>query len=320
MKLQSYIILVLLICCVPLSRVTAQEEIERRVQVVRAYSPEVKDAYKISELPEITDTTQTEPDFNYYLLPRRVETDFEVDPIPSAKMVSEPITELYGNYVKLGMGSKLAPLAEFSITNKRSEQRSLGAFLRHHSSPGKVSMPGDERVFAGYALNEAELFGKQFFENSVLELDIGAKRNTRYFYGYNTQIDTTLLKDDVRQNFTDFNFNIGYNSAYNDSSHLNYDVQVKGNLLKDNFNTTESRLRFTGNFDKFFENFHIGVDAGYTHINHQAQQDTFNNNLVKVSPWIARYGKDWRIQGGLNFFTDIVDGNGKLRIYPTARM
>ena len=320
MKIPSYFILVLLICFIPLTQLFAQEEIDKRVQVVRAYRPEVKEAYKINELPEITDTTQTEAEFDYYLLPKRVETKFDVDPIPAATMVSEPITELYGSYVKLGLGSKMAPVAEFSITNKRSKKRSYGALLRHHSSPGKVSMPDEERVFAGYSVNKAELFGKQFFERSVLELDLGVNSNTRYFYGYNTQIDTTLLKDNIKQNFTNLGFSIGYNSTYTDSSHINYDLQVEGNHLNDNFNTTENRLHFTGDFDKFVGDFHVGLDAGYTHINHQSQQDTLDNNLIKFSPWIARYGNGWRIQGGINFFTDIVDGNGKPRLYPTARM
>ncbi|MGM0530566.1 MAG: hypothetical protein ACQER7_04380 [Bacteroidota bacterium] len=320
MRIPSYFILVILICFLSFTRLSAQEQLEKRVQVVRSYRPEVKEAYKISELPEITDTVQTKVEFDYYLLPKRVETKFDIEPIPSATMVSEPITELYGNYVKLGIGSKLAPVAEFSITNKRSKERAFGAFLRHRSSPGRVSIPDGERVFAGYSKNKAELFGKQFFDHSVLELDLGVNHNTRYFYGYNTNIDTTLSKDNIRQNFTNLSFSIGYNSTYIDSSHLNYDLQVEGNYLKDNFNTTENRIKVTGDFDKFFDNFHVGVDAGYTHIKHLSPQDTLNNNLVKFSPWLARYGDGWRIQGGINFFSDIVDGNGKARIYPTTRM
>ncbi|MBS3770440.1 MAG: hypothetical protein V5A47_08275 [Bacteroidales bacterium] len=320
MRITSNFILVILICLIPLIRLSAQEQIDKRVQVVRSYRPEVKEAYKISELPEITDTTQTETEFDYYLLPKRVETQFDLDPIPSATMVSEPIKELYGSYVKIGLGSKLAPLAEFSITNKRSKNRAFGAFLRHRSSPGKVAMPDGERVFAGYSTNKAELFGKQFFENSVLELNLGGKHNTRYFYGYNTNIDTTLLKDNIRQNFTNVGFSLGYNSTYIDSSHLNYDLQLEGNHLNDNFNTTENRIKVTGDFDKFYDNFHVGMDAGYTYIEHQSMQDTVNNNLVKVSPWVARYGDGWRIQGGISFFSDIVEDEGKARIYPAAQL
>lgn len=320
MRIPSYIILVLFMCLVPFYKLTAQEQIDKQVQVVRAYRPEVKEAYKINELPEITDTTQADVEFDYYMLPKRVETEFEVEPIPAATMVSEPITELYGNYVNLGLGSKMAPFAEFSITNKRSKNSSFGAYLRHHSSPGKVSMPDDSRVFAGYSLNKVELFGKQFFEHSVLEADLLLNNDTRYFYGYNTQLDTSLLKDDIRQTLTNLGFSVGYNSTHLDSSHLNYDLQIEGNRLNDNFNIKENWLKFTGKFDKFYESYHFGLDAGYTHVNHQRQQDTLSHNLVKFSPWIAKYGDGWRIQGGVNFFTDIVDGKGKPRIYPSLNM
>ncbi|MCF8335152.1 MAG: hypothetical protein K9H65_00990 [Bacteroidales bacterium] len=319
MKSLSYIILVLLICVIPFTHLSAQEQIDKQVQVVRSYRPEVKKAYKISELPEITDTMQTEAEFDYYILPKRVETKFEVDSIPAATMVSEPITELYGSYVKVAMGSKLAPVAEFSITNKRSKERSFGAFLRHRSSAGKVPQ-GGERVFAGYSTNEVELFGKQFFENSALDVDLGFNREIRYFYGSSNK-PVNIKKDSMpKQNFTNMRLNIGYNSTYVDSSHLNYDLQIKGNHLNDNFNTTENRIQFTGDLDKYINKYHVGVNTGYTYLKHQSKYDTLNNNLLKFSPWIARYGDGWRIQGGVNFFVDIVDGDAKTRIYPTARM
>jgi hypothetical protein len=298
----------------------AQEKIDKRVQVVRAYKPEVKDAYKISELPEITDTVQTQAEFDYYILPKRIDTDFEVEPIPAATMVSEPITELYGSYLKLGLGSKLAPMAEFYITNKRSKERTFGAMLSHNSSPGKVSMPEGDRVFAGYARNEAQLFGKQFFENSMLDANIKVKSNTRYFYGYNTNIDTTLLKDDIKQNYTNLGFSVGFNSTYIDSSHLNYDLQVEGNHLNDNFNTKENQIHATADFDKYYDEYHAGINSGYTFVQHQSSRDSLKSNLIKIEPWIAKYGNGWRLQGGVNFFTDIKNGNTKARIYPAAHM
>ena len=62
----------------------AQEKIDKKVQVEKAYQPRVKDAYKITQLPEISDTTRINPDFDYYILPRRIEPQVQIDSIPAA--------------------------------------------------------------------------------------------------------------------------------------------------------------------------------------------------------------------------------------------
>lgn len=324
MRIQKYCIWMLATCLTPISCLLAQEEtekIDKSVQVVRTYKPKVKDAYKIDELPEITDTTQSQPDFNYYILPKRVQTTFEVEPIPAATMVSEPITELYGNYINLAMGNKFAPLAEISLTNKRAKKRAYGVFLRHHSSAGKVPLGNNIKQKTGYALNQVTLFGKQIFSNADLNAQFDLNSNTRYFYGYNTNIqDTNLRKDDIRQNLTSVGFELGYKSTYLDSAHLNYDLQINGHHLNDKFNTQENLLTFSADFDRFFDNYHAGIQTGYSYLQHESEVDSLNNNLLEISPWIAKYGDDWRIQGGVRFFADKVDGNTRAQMYPSVHM
>jgi len=298
----------------------AQEKIEKRVQVVKAYQPKVKDAYKISELPDITDTTQARVNFDYYLLPGRMETEVEVEPIPAATMVGEPLTELYKGYLKLGMGHKIAPLFEFSYTTKRSKEQALGVFLRHRSSAGKVALADNNRVFAGYARNQARLFGKKFFDHAVLDGDLTVKSNTRYFYGYDTRVDTSFDKQNIKQNFFRFEAGTGIKSTHIDSTHLNYSFGLDYQHLRDQFESMENRVQFTGGLNKYFDQNHAGVDLGVTYLNRRFPRDSSVNTLVKVKPWIARFGNGWRVQGGINFFTDVVDGNPSPRFYPVASL
>lgn len=297
-----------------------KEEIDKRVQVVKAYKPQIGEAYKISELPEITDTTQTDVRFDYYLLPKRIDTDFDISPIPAATMVGEPLTELYGNYVKVGLGTKFSPEVELAFTNKRSKKHAFGAFFNHHSSAGKVSLPGADRTFAGYSDNHLKLFGKQFFEHSVLEADAGLKSNTRYFYGYNTTQDTTLDKSDIKQNFLRIDLSAGYKSTFVDSTHLNYDITFDYNYVEDNFKTGEHQVELYGKLNKFHENNIVGLNTGFTALNQNSRFDTVSNTLYKFNPWVGKFGKEWRVQGGVNFIAEVTDGNTKARFYPVARM
>jgi hypothetical protein len=308
----------LLICSLNLS--AQEEEIEKKVQVVKAYKPQIGNAYKISELPEITDTTQTDVRFDYYLLPKRIETEFDVNPIPAATMVGEPLTELYGNYLKIGMGTKLSPQIEAYLMNKRSHKHTYGAYFQHNSSAGKVAMANDERNFAGYSDNHLKVFGKKFFEHSVLSADASLKSNTRYFYGYNTQIDTSFEKSDIKQNFLRLGFSADYKSTYVDSSHLNYDIDFDYSFIEDNYDTRENRFKLSGELDKYYENNIIGLNTGFTYLDQSSPLDTVSNSIYRFNPWIGKFGKEWRIQGGVNFIAEVADGNTTARFYPVARM
>ncbi|MFP4046566.1 MAG: hypothetical protein ACLFT4_02260, partial [Bacteroidales bacterium] len=89
--------------------IQGQEDITKQVQVIKAYKPKMERVNKISELPNITDTTVTDISFNYDLLPKRAKTEPELAPIPAASMVGEPLSQFYSRYIKVGMGSKLSP-------------------------------------------------------------------------------------------------------------------------------------------------------------------------------------------------------------------
>jgi hypothetical protein len=297
-----------------------EEDIDKQVQVVKAYKPVVKDAYKISELPGIKDTSTVTEEFNYYLIPKLVETEFKVKPIPAATMVGEPLRELYGSYVKVGMGSKLSPLIDLYISNKRSKEYAIGAGFSHASSGGQIPLKNGEKVKSSFADNDLHLFGRKFFDNSVLGGNIDLNSRTRHFYGYNYKVDTLFEKKDIKQNFLNINMMVNYKTTYVDSAHLNYDLKFAYDHLEDNFQSKEDHVALSGKFNKFFNTNIVGLDFKAHYLKHDATVTNVDNSYFMFKPWIAKFGDEWRIQGGINFTFDAVDGNTKGRIYPVAEM
>ncbi|MFO8234822.1 MAG: hypothetical protein R6U04_05405 [Bacteroidales bacterium] len=319
MKIRNVIILVVVLIF-SIHFLYGQEDISKQVQVVKAYKPKVERVNKISELPEITDTTVTEISFDYDLLPKRAKTEFELAPVPAASMVGEPLTQLYPNYVKVGMGSKFSPVVEFHIGTKRSEDRMLGAYFKHNSSDGNVLLPQGNETFAGYSDNQIKLFGKRFFNNSVLEGDLGLKNNTRYFYGYDVSADTALNKSDIKQNYLRLNADIGFNSTYTDSAHLNYDFNFTYDHVDDKFDTNEDIVGINVDLDKFIDNNIVALSTGFDYLMYESPLDTGTNTLFHFKPTIAKFDDNWKLKGGINFVADAVNENTKLRLYPVAEM
>lgn len=299
----------------------SQERIKKEVRVVQPYDPKLSDAFKINLLPSIEDTVQLSPDFVYETAPRPYSSEYSVKPIKAARLLADPLTRLYGSYLKLGIGNYLTPLAELSINKKRSKDYSLGVYARHISSNGKVKLKNDEKVFAGYGNNELDLYGKRIYDNSVFSISTGINDQSIYYYGYDPAIgDTILEKENIKQNFLNLNVQLGYHSSYVDSGHLNYNIQVKYNYFADKFSYTENNVLAYGEFSVFRENTLLGIDLSYNYINETGIVAARKNDIIQVSPWFKKKTGEWDLKGGLDILFDVVNDEISTHFYPHARL
>ncbi|OFX21417.1 MAG: hypothetical protein A2041_07615 [Bacteroidetes bacterium GWA2_31_9b] len=282
----------------------SQEQLSKEVQVVKPYEPSISDAFKINRLPQITDTVKLIPRVKYSLQPKQLNLGYSIEPIKPAKMVGEPLVELYNSYVTVGIGTKVIPMVEAYINNLRSKEYSYGAYYKHMSSFAKVTLDNDFRQDAGFHDNDLRFYGKKFFDNSIILGDLGLKSNTMYHYGYDTSVDTILLKDNIKQNFLLVNLNANYKSNYIDSTHINYDFGFSLDYLKDNFENNETAFKIKGGINKIFTSEMIGVNLNIEHYAVNEAIDSANNTVVSLNPWVGKFGKKFRVKAGVNIFSD----------------
>ncbi len=301
-------------------KLNAQEKLVKEVQVVKPYEPTISSAFKITHLPRITDTVKTIPEIKYILQTKPLNVGYEVTPIKPAKMVGEPLSKLYNGYVKVGLGTKMLPMIEGYVNNKRSKEYSLGAYYKFHNSIAQVTFDNDEKEFAGFSDNNLRFFGKKFLKNSILEGEMGMLSNTRYFYGYNTQVDTIIEKDNIKQNFLNLNLNANYKSNYVDSTHLNYDFGFKLGYTRDNFEHNELGLGIVGDVNKIFTKEMVGVKVAIQHFSTNEQLDSTNNTVVNINPWLGIFGDKWRVKAGVNMYSDIRGDQSKAYYYPVGHL
>ncbi len=318
--MKRYYICLLLSAVFAVSTASAQEELEKTVQVVKPYDPSVSDAYKISRLPRINDTVKVVPTFEYTLQSKPMVVNYELMPIAAAKMIGEPLTELYGNYLKIGLGTKYHPEIEFYANKKRSKEYQYGAYIKHLSSYAKLNLTEDVRQYAGFSNSDLGVFGKRFFKNSVLEGDVTLLRNMNHFYGYDTSVDTTFEDADIRQKFFGTQAGISWYSTHVDSSHLNYQVDLNYRYFQDDFSFSENTLALSGNVEKYFNSEVAGVKLAYQYNVPATQMDSSSNSIFSLNPWVGKFGKEWRVQAGLNITVDTYNGKTNSYLYPTGRI
>lgn len=300
--------------------VNAQEKLVKEVQVVKPYEPTISDAYKITHLPKITDTVKTIPEIKYILQTKPMNVGYTVTPITPAKMVGEPLSKLYNSYVKIGLGTKMLPMVEAYVNNKRSKDYTIGAYYKFLNSIGQATFDNDEKEFAGFSDNDLRFFGKKYIKSSVIQGDLGLLSNTRYFYGYDTRIDTILQKDNIKQNFLTLDLNANYKSNYVDSTHINYDFGVNLDYIKDNFENNELGFKITGDVNRIFTKEMVGVNVAIEHYSTSESIDSSNNTIIRINPWLGIFGDKWRVKAGININSDLRGDNSKALYYPVGHL
>jgi hypothetical protein len=294
------------------------QQISRDVIVIKPYEPTISDAFKINSLPEIDDSVSVTPSFNYSILPARIDIEYQPKEIKPAKMTI-PLSKLYKNYLKLGLGNYFTPLAEYAYNSLRAEDYAIGAYFGHISSHSKIKLDNEDKVPSGYSKTRAELFGKKIYSKSTLSGEIRLNNDGIHYYGYNTALFPDSFPDikakDIKQRYFLFGTSADFHSAYPDSSHFNYGINVQYDYFSDKYSNTENILKLAGSFSKPVGKQMIGINASLANFIKSESIDSVNNTVIRADHWFSKSTSEWKLVLGFNAFVNILDKT-KAYIFP----
>jgi len=306
----------------PGNRITGQE-INKEVYVVRPYEPSLSDASKYSFLPSPDGLETKPPIFTYSITPRRLESNFEPDPIKAAKTVTTSLPKIYKSWIKLGLGNYTTPLAEFNISNLRSKDYAYGAYLYHKSSRAKLALVNDHKVPADYMINKVNLYGKRFYAKTTLTGNLRLDHHVFNYYGYNTDLFTDPLpemdRDSIRGRTLNTGVDLGFSSAYDNSNALNYKVSASIDYFTDKMKYKETDVVIKTELNKDFKDLKGGLDISLDHTRLKGSMDSVNNTIFRFSPYISKKSEDWKFILGFEGVADIGEITN-FYIYPRAQL
>ncbi len=222
--------------------VSAQEEMNKDVKVVREYTPIISDAYKINEMPasEEDDHLDKIGPFDYNILTKAMMSDMGVVPISPAKLRPEHKEVLDKSYVKGALGNYNTLYGELFYNILRSEEYALGLNVGHISSMGKLELEDETKVDAPYHDTWTSLYFRRFYDEHTLSIDANFLHNVYNYYGYQSlDKDVNYLNDvgesvlgsdlipDDRQRLSGFNANIGFGNKQIETSDIPYHLNLK---------------------------------------------------------------------------------------------
>ncbi|HHJ09306.1 MAG TPA: hypothetical protein ENK25_00235 [Bacteroidetes bacterium] len=296
-----------------------KEEIRKEVKVVRPYEPVLSDAWKINIYPVTKDTTKYHPVIKYEIDPKPMMIPYHFKPIKPARMEGESIPRLYKNYLKLGIGNYITPLAEISISSLRSLDHACGFYLGSLSSLGKVKLANGKKVDGNYEDMKMMFYGKKMYRSSTIDGTLFLKRDKVLYYGYNPLLDTALSKDNIRQVFLNPGADVHYYSTHTDSTHLNFDFRLRYDYFSDKYSHYQHGVKLNANLFKMFDGKTVGLNMDMNYFNADIYPVGKFNTVANIEPWYFQSSDEWRIKASITGTVDATQENTIFRLYPKIR-
>ncbi len=275
------------------------QDLKREVTLYNPYKPSLADAKKKSYLPEINDTARVYPVFSYVVVSKPFAPSYNITPIKSASLLSDPLPKLYKSYVKIGIGNNNTPLGELSITNHRSKKGAIGLYAKHYSSNGKVPLENNQRVNAGFMDNDASLFGKRFFRKSFVDLSLNFLQKSRYAYGYNTGEPFDFLKKDIKLGYYDVGAVASFSSLDLDSTDVSYNFGLGYDFFHNTRERTMNHVGFTGSMSSLYQGFYVGSGLNIDHYRLSESLNLEPKYILTLSPFIRKSTEQWNFKVGI---------------------
>ena len=191
------------------------------------YVPKLNNASKINQQAVIVDTAQEKVEFRYVITPQKPELTFSPTKISVSKLNPEYQERYYRDYLKVGFGYPITPLAELSVHNTRNTKYSYGLNFHHFSSwaepIGKIQK---KYAYAPTSDTRVHLFLNRYFKNYTLYSSVGYNHELANLFGYNRD-----------WGFDDYYYQKPYRDSINNSfHHAKAEVGIRSNY------TTEDRV------------------------------------------------------------------------------
>ncbi|MES2731953.1 MAG: TonB-dependent receptor [Bacteroidota bacterium] len=237
------------------------------------------------------------------------------------QLPQEPLSKLYGNYVKLGVGNYGTINAEGYFNTKRTDDYAYGLRVKHLSS---WNGPVDKKN-SGTSANMLGFYGKYFTEMATLSADVQYNRDKYYFYGYKPGSVSSEKRDSIKQIFNTISFEgritNSQKSSERDNSPVDYDFTTRFTNLKDNYSASEFdwTTHFKGS-KVINEDFKAFLNADLSLTKRKDTKGDLSRNLFRFRPSVQWKYEDLTIRGSLNivYENDTISTAKTIHLYPTV--
>ncbi len=144
-------------------------QVEKRVEVTKAYEPRVTAAEKLPVAPDMTDTTQLRPEIDYTVTPLTLDTSPELRSIRPAQVTYWEFNRPSPGYLKAGAGYPLNSVFDLYAATQHASTGYLLGYLNHAGRYADLRNDAGEQLNAVRMLNRAGAAAGKYVGRHTLE-------------------------------------------------------------------------------------------------------------------------------------------------------
>ena len=238
-------------------------QVEKRVEVSKAYVPSVEHATKLAVRPNMVDTAAIQPEIDYSITPLTLETQLATRPIRPATITYWEFDRPLPFYLKAGAGYPLNSALDLYVSTQNPDIGYALGYINHDGRYGRIPYTPDGDHSALWMDNRVGVAAGKYIGRHVLEGEVSYRNRIIDRYGLFPDPDFPTFDNGNRRVIGDLQGKIRIGDDFNDLSRTNFNVEVTaGNW----WNPLDSKLYLEDNvvpvLDYPYENeWNLGVDA-----------------------------------------------------------
>lgn len=214
-------------------------QVEKRVEVTKAYVPRVESALKLAVEPDMTDTTRMRPEIDYTVTPLSLQTTLATRPIRPATVTYWEFNRPLPFYLKVGAGYPLNSVVDFYASTQNPSTGYLIGYLNHEGRYAKIANEIGVKNNSTRMYNRAGVAAGKYFGRHVLEGELSCDNRMYHRYGSYTT-DPNLPEEQLRalgiggmNDYGDAALSVRFGNDFQDLSRVNFEVGLHGDLFFD---------------------------------------------------------------------------------------
>lgn len=281
-----------------------------RFTIRKEYRPVARDAKRITSNPTIDHEPVKKEEMKYDVLPRKAETQVEVQPITSAKLTNEPLEKLTAGHARVGFGNYTMPMVEVGYGTVRNKQYAASGMARYRGSYATL----DGRPF-GFTDVDISARGSYFLKAHTIHAEAAYAHNRNFFYGYNVA-DTAFNKTDIVQYFHRGRVRLGIGSTDKLKPHRLYQANFRYTYTADRFKANEHAAGAEVSLAFPIKKELMLANVSGDYFQNNKPSGTRNSGIFVIGPEFRMSRERWALALGINLGLDIYDTATKVLVFP----
>lgn len=268
----------------------AAAQVEKQVEVTKAYVPSVGSAEKLRIEPDMTDTVKLRPEIDYTITPLSLRTTLATRPFRPATVTYWEFNRPLPFYLKVGAGYPLNSVIDFYASSQNPSTGYVMGYVNHEGRYADVRNDFGVRNDSWWMTNRIGAAAGKYLGRHTLEGDL--YYDHRMYHRYGLFADPALvpaLKPGARVMYGDAAVNLRFGDDFEDLSRLNFEIALHADLYSGTPDMYD--VEFTPTAD--------GFDASYRSVEKSMRQ-TILGGSARLARGFGRHRIELR--GGYDYY------------------